>query len=976
MPKNNEKEQVVPGGQGGIAKNIKELQDVVYASNYGLPREFIEKNERIVHNANKAVNDVLLGFGVNNLTSNINSLQELSSLVSQSIRFKKNKVSTTKEDMFNETDPKTGFKTITPLGNIDADEREIIDESAQLYQSFLNVTSEYRGVVKIIPEIDRAIKNIVRDILSVSELSGRILNEVYDDEDAVGGVTEDSKKATRVCNKLIQEEIIDKNKLETKLKRWVYESVVCGVKPVAFIPYDYIIRQLQHLNEGDDGVGLNVSKFNESVKSGEACCICSTESELKRFYEKSVESSFDDMMDVSAGESPEVKSDDYIDKILDDELCERYAAFCDSDTERVMESLPGAIDKAKDDDIRFYAVHGTHSAEANEQLELLEAMSKSYTTKKEEISKLSSDDKLKTARKGLKQLARFIDDHIDVVKTGASSAFIANKIMNQKDKYSKFYNLGENYLMAEGFKKKQKNSETDHTKSGSGTIEFDSESALGKDCLIVPYSPESVVPVNINGEYMGFYAMEYEHATGPQWKHRKRSGSFTDYVLQQGYGNDANFLGGNAPMVAYGGSDPLENNLYSPLALYNYSINQYMSGGGMDQQDQRFDIMKTVVLRVIAHRLRDPNLADNKVFKDAVMHMLRNDILVKRKVQFTFIPPEYMCYMTYQTDDDGIPKSILDGTLFFAYMYIASVVSSAMIKMLKSSDKEKYEVDVGLQKNAGYTIDELQRVLSTRTVYTSSMFSNLSSVLKNAGSYQRMIIPVFNDKKLYDVSQIEHVNDLNPDDDFTGKLLNSILSKIYVNAGMSSEMDSVDFAKQLSMRNLEYRNNIIEAQNNYEPFIQMQLRTLVNFSGLSCYNSKSENYQADKDKQENDTIAIDISRINPKLQIPTMLSMTNIVEMIDSAKNVANGIAEVMNLQDGSEVETARNTIFRKKIIQKYANIVEWDDVEAMLDEATREAPKVVNEHKKLAKIDEALQNPEDDGSGAGSNGGDMGGGF
>ena len=288
MPKNNEKEQVVPGGQGGIAKNIKELQDVVYASNYGLPREFIEKNERIVHNANKAVNDVLLGFGVNNLTSNINSLQELSSLVSQSIRFKKNKVSTTKEDMFNETDPKTGFKTITPLGNIDADEREIIDESAQLYQSFLNVTSEYRGVVKIIPEIDRAIKNIVRDILSVSELSGRILNEVYDEDDAVGGVTEDSKKATRVCNKLIQEEIIDKNKLETKLKRWVYESVVCGVKPIAFIPYDYIIRQLQHLNEGDDGVGLNVSKFNESVKSGEACCICSTESELKRFYEKSV----------------------------------------------------------------------------------------------------------------------------------------------------------------------------------------------------------------------------------------------------------------------------------------------------------------------------------------------------------------------------------------------------------------------------------------------------------------------------------------------------------------------------------------------------------------------------------------------------------------------------------------------------------------------------------------------------------------
>jgi hypothetical protein len=241
-----------------------------------------------------------------------------------------------------------------------------------------------------------------------------------------------------------------------------------------------------------------------------------------------------------------------------------------------------------------------------------------------------------------------------------------------------------------------------------------------------------------------------------------------------------------------------------------------------------------------------------------------------------------------------------------------------------------------------------------------------------------MIVPVFNDKKLYDVTQIEHVNDLNPDDDFTGKLLNSILSKIYVNAGMSSEMDSVDFAKQLSMRNLEYRNNIIEAQNNYEPFIKMQLRTLVNFSGLSCYNSQSESYSKEKDiKQDGDTVAIDIARINPQLQIPTMLSMTNIVEMLDSAKNVANGIAEVMNLQDGSEVETARNVVFKKKIIQKYANIVEWDDVEEMLTEATREAPKIVNEHKKLAKIDESLQNGDDTGDSAGGMGGsDMGGGF
>ena len=963
--------QTTVGGNNNpsLLDNIKQVQDAVFTSNYGLPKDFIEKNEDIVFKANRAVTDVLVGYGVNNLTNNSNSLQELSSLVSQSIRFKKNKTSIGEEDSFDQTDPITGFKTITPLGNIDANEREIIDESAQMYQSFLNVTSEYRGVCNIIPEVDKAIQNIVRDILSVSELSGRIFNKIYDEEDAVGGVTNDSKNATRVCNKLIQDEIVDKNKLEEKYKRWVYESVVCGVKPIAFIPYDYIIRQLQNLNSGDDGLGIDVNRFKHSVESGVACSICSTESERQKFYEKSVESSFEDMIDRTkfTGDT-ELKSEEMYDSILDDDLCSKYATFCDNDMTRVMESLPNAIDKAKDDKIRYLQIHGEQSTEANDQLELLESMSKTYSSKKEEVDKLNEADKIKVARSGLKQLARFIDDHIDVVKTGASSAYIANKIMNQKDRYSGFYNLGENYLMAEGFKKKQSNTVEDKTKSSSVSgIDFDNTSELGKDCLIVPYSPESVVPVNINGEYMGFYAMEYEHATGPQWKHRKRSGSFTDYVQQQGFGSDSNFLGGNAPMVAYGGSDPLENNLYSPLALYNYSINQYMSGGGMDQQDQRFDIMKTVVLRVLSHRLRDPDLADNKIFKDAVMHMLRNDCIVRRKVQFTFIPPEFMCYMTYKTDDDGIPKSILDGTLFFAYMYISSVVSSAMIKMLKSSDKEKYEVDVGLQKNAGYTIDELQRVLSTRTLYTSSMFSNLSSVIKNAGSYQRLIIPVFNDKKLYDVTQIEHTNDLNPDDEFTRGLLQSILSKIYINAGMMSEMDGVDFAKQLSMRNLEYRNNIIEAQNNYAPFITKAFRILINYSTLSSYNSKSESFdreQHDKDSKDELTASIDISRVNVELSVPTMLSMANIVEVLDSAKNVANSLAEVMNLQDGSEVETMRNTLFKRKIIQKYANIVEWTDIEAMLEEATKEAPSEVSKKSKIATIDSSLQGNGSDGGG------------
>ena len=493
-------------------------------------------------------------------------------------------------------------------------------------------------------------------------------------------------------------------------------------------------------------------------------------------------------------------------------------------------------------------------------------------------------------------------------------------------------------------------------------FDFDTSSQFAKECLIVPYAPEDVIPININGEYLGFYAIEYDNITGPNGKKKYRGGSFTDYVQQHGFGDDKAFVtGSGSPPMAYGGADPLENSLYSPVSLYNYSASQFMYGG-TDKDDERFDILKTVVLRVLSHRLRDPDLVENKLFKDAVMNLLRNDVLMKKRVQFTYIPPEYMCYMTYDTDDEGLPVSILDGTLFFAYLYISSIVSSGMIKLLKSSDKEKYEIDVGLQKNANYSVTEFQKTLSTRSLYSSGMFGSLSSVIRNAGSYQRLIIPVIKGNKLYDVTQMERYNNLDPDDSYTDKLLQSVLDGIYINSGSLSEMDSVDFAKQLFTRQMEYRNNIIEAQNNYYPnFITKQVRLLTKYSNYSTYDSREErlkNKSVDENKIKND---IDLAKISVKPSIPTYLSMSNIIEHISSASDVASKLTEVYSMEGGNETDTKALNKFKEEIIKKYVTIVDWDELDNLLRACKDEGPKGVLEQLKINSIDEKINNPIDE---------------
>ena len=70
--------------------NIKDLQDQIFASNYGLSRKFLDKNQNEVFRSNKAVHDALAGIGMGNSSSN--SLRDLSRIVNKTIRYTETKV--------------------------------------------------------------------------------------------------------------------------------------------------------------------------------------------------------------------------------------------------------------------------------------------------------------------------------------------------------------------------------------------------------------------------------------------------------------------------------------------------------------------------------------------------------------------------------------------------------------------------------------------------------------------------------------------------------------------------------------------------------------------------------------------------------------------------------------------------------------------------------------------------------------------
>jgi predicted DNA binding CopG/RHH family protein len=963
-----------------VLKDIDEIQDAIFASNTGLSRKFVTKNDKMIQISNAAVSNVLQGYGYGAIGgSNANSISELANVVQQTIINNRPRRILIGQD---DKEDVSGIRMLSPIGNIDIAEQEIININASMYQSFINRTTEYRGVVELIPEAKRAIENIIRDIVNVSDITNMAFNNVYKDKDDLASSL-DEKAAIERKNKIIIEEIVKKNNLEIKYKRWLFESAVSGVKPVAFFPYSYIFRQLKN---STDKLGYNIGSYQSKIRKGESFSIFKKDDKksIELFQKANIEYSLLDCVSnlekVKSGESVRgIEYDKIIEEIIDDNSAESYADFVEYNIQKGLESLSFRHENIIDT-IEKRRFTGTESGsdDLNKDKDIIEKLQVNYKEKQEKINDLPKEERIKLARQGLKEFVEFIDEHIKVPKRESSGAVLAEKILREKDRYDKLYDLGHNYKIAENLRKE---GYKDHNVIKDDTIgAFDIKSSLGKECLIVPYSAESVIPININGEYLGFYCLEYEQIMGDAWRKRRRGGSFTDFLKQQGIGDDSSFLGSNYAVNGYGGIDPLENNLYSPTALYNYNTSQYLNGGSGDNMDtMRFDTMKTIVSRVLAHRLHDPDLIDNKLFKDAIMHLLRNDVLVRNKIQFTYVPPEYMCYMTWKTDDDGLPISILDGTLYDCYLHISSKTASGMIKLLKSGDKEKYEIDVGLNKNLGYSVDELQRVLSTRNVYSQSMFSNLATVLKMAGNYQRLIIPVVKDRKLYEVTQIEHMNDLSPDDDFTNQRLQSVLSRIYYNSGVFSELDNVDFARQLTTKNLEYSACIKESQFNYNPYGTKILRILTANSSLPTYNSivddinqlleqdkvgdrsddtrqevLAENIEEDIDKEN----SFDIACIELVLIMPSYLQMLSITDNMDTAKTMANSIAEAYGNSGGNQVTEAVTDLFKLKIIKDFTKNIDWIKIDDMRREAITESKAVAADVVKTATIDEHIQNP------------------
>lgn len=262
--------------------------------------------------------------------------------------------------------------------------------------------------------------------------------------------------------------------------------------------------------------------------------------------------------------------------------------------------------------------------------------------------------------------------------------------------------------------------------------------------------------------------------------------------------------------------------------------------------------------------------------------------------------------------NDG--ESVFEPSLFFSRLYMMVLLSTITAKVVRSSDIRAYYVDVdadgGMNNMVYNAIDTLQ---STNHSILSA--NHISKIISTFTAFDDLIIPRADGEKNtidFDIISGQQV-DLSTD-------LLELLEQICVNStGVPLQLlqssNDVDFARTYTMLNISFMKNILDRQMDINPSIT-ELVTKI----LKCEMIDDENL--------NNLL----NSLECYLQSPMNLLLTNILDQINNAKDVAQGLAEVVvgTGDDASNSELMDRFILA--IVKKYAPNIPFKEFEEIRD--------------------------------------------
>jgi hypothetical protein len=356
------------------------------------------------------------------------------------------------------------------------------------------------------------------------------------------------------------------------------------------------------------------------------------------------------------------------------------------------------------------------------------------------------------------------------------------------------------------------------------------------------------------------------------------------------------------------------------------------------------------IAEVFANRLSKKQnislLRKDEAFKAAIYHTLATKRVAKgEKLRVTFFTPDQIVHIDRR-------HSIFDNILFFAKLYIATLVTILMQNIVRGADKRAYYVDVGLENDAANAMQSAIRDIKSKEIAQVHNL-DLTSTLNLLGDFNDYYIPTVDGERPITIENVDGLQNISLDNEFLNFLSNNIFSGIGIPAAYLTEVDNVEFAKALAMQNSRFIRDIVAEQGILGRGYSELLQKLWKIHNPAKTELSASAKQGDKD----DGVKIDISSLEVRFPPPVSLNMTNLNDQINNLNVLVDSLSEILDVPEAFKEQAT--VTFKRMMYKKFLPNLNWEDIDQIVADASRSTIK-----EKLRKDMNAPTS--DDGDGAG----------
>ena len=248
-----------------------------------------------------------------------------------------------------------------------------------------------------------------------------------------------------------------------------------------------------------------------------------------------------------------------------------------------------------------------------------------------------------------------------------------------------------------------------------------------------------------------------------------------------------------------------------------------------NQKRNERDIVGDIAGRII-DKFDKKFLKNNPKFKKIIVEALNFYDLNEQSITFQFIPKEYMVAFKIDKDVDNNGTSMLDGSLFYAKLYLMLLLFKIMSIILYSNDtKVNYIRQSGIDKDLINKVQQIAIQKQSRNINIMDLF-NYTSLINKIGCGNELFIPTGRSNERPMETDILSGQDVQINNEFMEFLRNCYILGTGVPAAIMNYLNEADFAKSIEVANTKFNGRVVNYQLDLNPSISELYRKILLFS--------------------------------------------------------------------------------------------------------------------------------------------------